>query len=757
MARRIADELFGVRGAIDELPSYIDQNFRIREPNGRSWVLKISNDAEDPQNLDLQHRALERLAEREPGVAPLVRRSRDGLEIETVVAPDERAHLVRVLSYLDGRLLAGATPLGPSTWRSLGALLARVDRALCDLDHPAMRRSLRWNLACADWTIGRSELHPDPARRALVERAQLAYLAGVVPFLVDLPHGVIHNDGNDHNLVVDDAGDVVSLFDFDDMLHGPRVFELAVACAYAVQEEPDPVARIAAIVGAYDAVLPLSDLELDVLLPAIQGRLVLSITISALDAELDPDNAYIRVHQEPVWRVLEALDRLVPADVGSELRAACGRAPNDPSWLPRADVEELRTRHFGPSLSLSYERPLEIVRGRGAHFVDKDGRTYLDCVNNVCHVGHCHPHVVAAAQRQIAELNTNTRYLHDLAVRYAERLASLFPDPLEVVFFVNSGSEANELAIRLARTATGRRDLACVRFGYHGNTSNLVDLSSYKHDGPGGAGAPDWVHVAPCPDVYRGRYRADDPAAASKYAQGVAEAIEGAGDQGVAGFLAEPLIGCGGQIVPPNGWLREAFAHARAAGALCIADEVQVGFGRVGTHWWAFEEQGAVPDIVTLGKPIGNGHPMAAVVTTRAIAEAFATGMEYFSTFGGNPVSCAIGMAVLDVIEAEDLRANAVAVGREFLDGFRALAERYDAIGDVRGRGLYLGVELVSDRATREPDAERLAAAIEVARRTGILLSSDGPDHNVLKIKPPLCISAAEARLVIAAFDRALG
>jgi 4-aminobutyrate aminotransferase-like enzyme len=373
-------------------------------------------------------------------------------------------------------------------------------------------------------------------------------------------------------------------------------------------------------------------------------------------------------------------------------------------------------------------------------------------------VGHCHPRVVAAAQQQIETLNTNTRYLHENIARYAERLVSLFPEPLSICFFVNSGSEANELAVRLARTYTGRLDMIAVNGGYHGNTSTLVDLSPYKHDGPGGAGAPPWHHQIPCPDTYRGLYRESDREAAQKYADHVRQAIDETRTDGrdIGGFIAEPVMGCAGQIAPPLGYLQQAYRHARAAGVVCIADEVQVGFGRLGTHMWGFETQGVTPDIVTLGKPIGNGHPMAAVITTQEIADAFDNKMEFFSSFGGNPVSCAVGLAVLDVLEEEKLRENALDVGTALLAGFHDLAERHQSIGDVRGSGFFLGVEFVENRQTREPAPEILARVIEAARRVGVLLSSDGPEHNVLKFKPPMQFDHTDAQLLLSTLDRAL-
>ncbi len=419
-----------------------------------------------------------------------------------------------------------------------------------------------------------------------------------------------------------------------------------------------------------------------------------------------------------------------------------------------------RERHIGPNLSVSYRRPLHIVRGYMQHLYDAEGRRYLDAVNNVPHVGHSHPRVVRAGQRQMAVLNTNTRYLHELLARYAARLAATLPEPLRVVYFVCSGSEANELALRLARAHTGRRGTVVVDAAYHGNTTTLVDISPYKHAGPGGTGAGDFVRTVPLPDVYRGLYR--DADAGGRYARHVAEAVEGMRREGesgggVAAFIAEPLLGCGGQIVPPDGYLAAAYTAVRAAGGVCIADEVQTGFGRVGSHFWAFEAQGVVPDIVTMGKPIGNGHPLGAVVTTPEIAASFDNGMEYFNTFGGNPVSCAIGMAVLDVIAEEGLQAHALRTGTHLLDGLRALMARHPLIGDVRGQGLFIGVELVRDRATREPAGARAAYVANRLRERGVLLSTDGPDHNVLKIKPPLAFTAADADLLVAALNDVLG
>ena len=425
----------------------------------------------------------------------------------------------------------------------------------------------------------------------------------------------------------------------------------------------------------------------------------------------------------------------------------------------RAELLAARASRIGGNLSLSYREPVQAVRGWMQYLYDDEGRRYLDAYNNVPHVGHCHPRVVDAATRQMRVLNTNTRYLSDLLIEYASRLLATLPRELAVCYFVSSASEANELALRLARAATGRRDMVVLESAYHGNTTSLIDISPYKHDGPGGAGAPDWVHAAPIPDVYRGPYKHDDTSAGSKYALQVAEVVRAAkgSGRGICGFIAETCPSVGGQIVFPPGYLRNVYEHVRAAGGVCIADEVQTGLGRMGTCFWAFEDQGVVPDIVVMGKPLGNGHPIGAVATSRAVADAFDNGMEFFSTFGGNTVSCAIGLAVLDVLRDEGLQSHARDVGEHLLAGLHALAGRHAIIGDVRGSGLFLGVELVRDRETLEPAGEEAAFVAERMRERGVLLGTDGPFHNVVKIRPPMPFTRADADLLVDALDGALG
>lgn len=400
----------------------------------------------------------------------------------------------------------------------------------------------------------------------------------------------------------------------------------------------------------------------------------------------------------------------------------------------------LETRHrlLGRNLSIAYENPLKIVRGSMQYLYDEDGRQYLDAYNNVAHAGHCHPKVVEAGVRQMQTLNTNTRYLHDTILEYAEQLTSTLPEPLSVCYFVNSGSEANELALRLARAHTKARDMIVLDHAYHGNTTTLIDISPYKHDGPGGSGPPPWVHKVPLP---RSEQDAHD----------VVEVIKTT--DGLCGFIAESMPSVAGQIVLPTGYLSGVYEAVREAGGVCIADEVQTGYGRIGTHFWAFESYGVIPDIVVLGKPIGNGHPIGAVITTPDIATSFDNGMEFFSTFGGNTVSCAIGLAVLKVVQEENLQDHALTVGEQLLNGLRELQRHYEIIGDVRGSGLFLGVELTIDGQPATQEAKRI---VNTMRNNGILIGTDGPFNSVLKIRPPMPFSTADATTFLDVLQRVL-
>ncbi len=422
--------------------------------------------------------------------------------------------------------------------------------------------------------------------------------------------------------------------------------------------------------------------------------------------------------------------------------------------LNNQKILEYRKEHLGKSLSLSYNTPIYMVRGKGAYLIDSHGQKYLDTVNNVAHVGHEHPRVVRAGQEQMSKLNTNTRYLHNNINQFAENLLSTFPSELNVVHFVNSGSEANELALRMAKAYSGEKDMIAVEIGYHGNTNGCIDISSYKFDGKGGQGAPEHTHIVPLPDQFRGIYTGKGNG--QKYAEHIQQQIEKVQSKGrnIAGFICESIISCGGQIELPEGYLKHAYDAVRKAGGLCISDEVQVGVGRVGSAFWGFQLHNVIPDIVTIGKPLGNGHPLAAVVCTKEVAEAFANGMEYFNTFGGNPVSCAIGNEVLNVVKEEKLQDNALKVGNYLKDELKQIQLENPIIQDIRGQGLFLGFELVT--AKKEPLPQVAKYLANRMKDFNILMSTDGKDNNAIKIKPPIVFSMDHAREVITRLKQVL-
>jgi 4-aminobutyrate aminotransferase-like enzyme/Ser/Thr protein kinase RdoA (MazF antagonist) len=706
-AARLAAKLYGMRGEISALPSERDQNFRI----GAGYVLKIANAGESREFLELQHAALARL-----------RQAAGDLEWPDVLpAPpageiaEAGGHLVRMLTWVHGACYAEARPHSPELLASLGRALARMDLALAGFDSPAAHRRFHWDLREA--ADARQYLPLLPAKRR--EMVAPIFAAWERVDWGQLPHSVIHNDANDYNVLVRD-GRVVSVLDFGDMVWSATVCNLAVALAYAMLGQQDPVAAAAAVTAAYRELRPLTEPELDALYPLAAARLAMSVCYCAWQSAEAPQNEYLNISNRPAWALLERLAAMPEGWAGEVLRGAAAA---------KDGLLERRRRTLGPSLSISYREPLHITHGRGAYLYDSGGRAYLDCVNNVAHVGHSHPRVVRAAAEQMARLNTNTRYLDAHLVEYVERLAATLPEPLSVVYLVCSGSEANELALRLARAHTGRDGVMVVDTAYHGNTNGLIDISPYKFNGPGGRGRPAHVTVLPIPSAREKAWQAEAPAPP-------------------AAFFCESALSCAGQVILPPGYLSDVYAQVHAAGAVCVADEVQTGFGRAGSHFWMFETQDVTPDIVTMGKPIGNGHPIGAVVTTREIAQSFANGMEYFNTFGGNPVSCAVGLAVLDVIRDEGLQENARTVGEYLIAGLREMQARQPLVTDVRGLGLFLGFEM-----PREAEATLL---VNRMKDRGVLLSTDGPLHNVIKIKPPLIFSRADADLLLERLDHTL-
>ena len=756
-AAALARTFYGLDAVASPLPSERDQNFLLETPEGTRFVLKIANATEAHDMLDAQNAAMVHLAH--TGVTPHVVPATSG---ETIVRTED-GFAVRLLSWLRGEPL-GTRARSSALLEDLGFRLGQIAAALASFAHPAAHRRFHWDLAIAHETIAEhAPLIADPGLRALVVR-----VAGYVRHRDDetlrrVPRSVIHGDANDYNVLVDDTDlrvpRVTGVIDFGDIVYSYSVAEPAVAIAYAVLDQSDPLEVASAVVRGYHAAHPLTEDELSVLFGLVQLRLCVSASLAAHQQRQRPDDEYLAISQGPLRRTLPVLAAIHPDVAEDVLRDACGFAPRH-AFPPIAKAVTLarRVERLGRNVSIGYRNPVKIVRGWMQYLFDESGRRYLDAYNNVPHVGHGHPRVVRAAAEQMRAVNTNTRYLHDAVWQLGDRLAGTLPDPLSVCYFVNSGSEANELALRLARAYTGARDVVVLDAAYHGHTNTLIDISPYKFNGPGGQGAPDWVHVAPIPDDYRGAHTRADPAAGEKYAAAVGTLVDAARARGrrLAAFICETCPSVGGQIVPPPGYLEAVYRHVRDAGGVCIADEVQTAYGRMGTSFYAFDAQGVVPDIVVLGKPIGNGYPLGAVITTPAIADAFANGMEFFSTFGGSTVSAATGLAVLDVMRDEQLQEHAALTGDRLRERLVSLADRHPIVGDVRGSGFFLGVELVRDARTCEPAAAEAAAVVEQMRERGILLGTDGPLHNVLKIRPPMPFSDDDADTLVSALDETL-
>jgi 4-aminobutyrate aminotransferase-like enzyme len=617
---------------------------------------------------------------------------------------------------------------------------------LTNFYHPATFRYYEWDIKNALDAQKNLQHILLPANRRLAAYFLLQYETEVLPSLSSLRMATIHNDANDYNLLVKDE-EVIGLIDFGDMVHTCLINNLAIACTYAMLDTEDPLTVAAEIVRAYHTKLALTELEISLLYYLIAGRLCISVCKSAYNYSLDSSNVHHFITEKPAWNLLNQLIQINPLKAHHTFRVVCGFSP---LIQPEDEYENLikdRKQFVGKNLSISYQKKVKIVQGALQYLYDDKGNTFVDCVNNVSHVGHCHPTVVWALQKQAAKLNTNTRYLHDNLVEYAKMLTATLPSSLQVCYFTNSGSEANDLAIRMSRHFTSQKDVIVLDYAYHGTSTTAMELSPYKFDGKGGFGKMPYIHKAQNPDMYRGEFRYNDQQAGEKYARDVQRIIKELADKEKkpAAFICETLLGVGGQIPLPPNYLQEVYQKVREVGGVCIADEVQVGFGRVGDKFWGFELQGVIPDIVVLGKPIGNGHPLAAVIVTREIAEAFDNGMEYFNTFGGNPVSMSVGKAVLQVIQEEELQKNALIVGNYLLNRLKKLVPKFSIIGDVRGCGLFIGVELVRDKKTLEPAVPEIDLIVEKMKERGIFLSTDGPLHNVLKIKPPIIFSQTNA------------
>lgn len=995
-AEKFALEFYGIEANATPLPGEVDSNFRLTDKDNQSFLLKISRADADEKQIDFQIDLMRYLNNQNlPIEIPKPIASKAGRFREIVTNSQGRTQHIRLQSWVKRRMLGDVNPRTSDLLRQWGETCGWLCKVLKGYDHPAAHRSYKWNpsemLASKEFLKYITDKETHDAATYFVE----IFEKETIPLLPQLRRSVNYNDAHEHNLLVNSDfknPKIIGLIDFGDAIYTQTISELAIACAYACMDKPDPLEAAAETIKGFHSIFPLEEKEVEVLFSLITARLLITIATAAHNKHIEPENAYLQISDQSAIALLKKLRNIPPALAHYTFRAACGWEPCTKAaafkqwpienktdfapvirfdnkivkpvdlsigslelgnnvnfkdeatfertlrrlledkaadigiggygevrpfyttdayqtrgnegmqwrtvhlgldiWVPAAtpvyapynaivhsyadntayrdygatiilehktdqdqkfytlyghlsktsladisegmtirkgeqfstignhnenggwpphlhfqlmldmlgkrgdfpgvayshekdvwlslcpdpqlliseklpgddrnkhtqtDILEKRHQHLGKSLSVSYDQPLHIQRGYMQYLYDATARRYLDTVNNVAHVGHEHPAVVEAACRQNAVLNTNTRYLHNNIIQLAEELLQTFPEPFSVVYFVNSGSEANELALRIAKTLTHQKDIIAIETGYHGNTGACIDVSSYKFDGKGGQGAPEHTHILPMPDVFRGIIR-ESATAGQDYAQYVYKLLEKIQHKGrnVAGFIGESILSCGGQIVLPQGYLAEIYAAIRRNGGLCIADEVQTGFGRVGHTFWAFEQQEVIPDIITVGKPFGNGHPLAAVVTTQPIADAFANGMEYFNTFGGNPVSCAIGSVVLRVIKEEHLQQNALITGSYLIDNLKTLQSNFPIIGDVRGAGLFLGFELIEDTSTLKPATDRATYLANRMRQRGILMSVDGPDNNVLKIKPPLCFSQKDADFLLEHLDHVL-
>ena len=986
---------YGISGSVSLLYGEADFNFKISTSDGKAYILKIIPGTAEEEFLDFQNQILLHLQQSSLKLQtpqPVFNKYQE--PFSKIQDGYWANHWLKIQSYIDGQVLAGWRPRNNSILFQWGESAAIICRALQDFDHTAAHRFYAWDPSQTGFSKKYLAYVDDDGNQKLAAHFFEYFESEIYPQLPGLRKGVNYNDAHELNLLIDNNWSdprITGVIDFGDALYTHTINELAIACAYAAMDMPDPLAACCTVIHGFHSIFPLEEKELNLLYGLIAGRLLISVSHAAKNRIERPENEYLFISEQAGWDLLKkwktihadfalyrfrqacdlepcpkhkkfkqwcqqqvntchslidlsdkklihldlhvgsvdlghtakwknvdtfshiissiinkngadigfggyseirpfyssdnyivntndgekrrtchlGLDLWAPADaevyaplagevfsvydnVGQDnygptiilkhqpdndfvfytlyghLSRTCLTAllPGDrikkgqviaklgtpdvnggwpphlhfqvildildnqhdfrgvclpdeaPTWasicpdpgllfpsLRSPDknasstehILEKRKKYLGPNLSISYETPLHIVRGHMSYLYDQQGQRYLDTVNNVAHLGHQHPRVVRAATRQISVLNTNTRYLHPAIVEYAEDLLNTFPQELNKIFFVNSGSEANELALRMASVYSGERDIISVEMGYHGNTGATVDISSYKFDRKGGKGKPELTHLVPMPDNFRGVHAGENNSG-ELYAAYIENRISEIHrkDRNISAFICESMLSCGGQIPLPENYLKTAYAYTRAVGGLCIADEVQVGFGRMGKTFWGFELQDVVPDIVTLGKPMGNGHPIGAVVTTSEVAETFNTGMEYFNTFGGNPVSCRIGHEVLQVILEESSQQHADEAGSYFIEQLIGLQEKYPLIADIRGFGLFLGFELCVPGTDKIPASSQAHYLVNRMRQRGVLMSTDGPDENVIKIKPPMCITLGQIDFVIDNLDQVL-
>jgi 4-aminobutyrate aminotransferase-like enzyme/Ser/Thr protein kinase RdoA (MazF antagonist) len=667
----------------------------------------------------------------------------------TALSHNEKIYPVLLLDWLSGDVLAHSAPLH---FKQLATLLAQLGRAMRGFSHAAiLERDLIWDVMRADALRPRCHL----LGKAWEKRAgQLLdqFMAETVPQLRKLRAQMIHGDVHPFNVLLKD-NNISGIIDFGDMVYAPLIVDLANTIADCLHGCDDAVEVFGALLEAYHAVTPLEREEAMLLVSVVKARLLTSTVITRL--RIEGGAASTETLEELAKFCLESLDAVCLQE--DAIISRCLEITGHKLRPLMTDVLERRVQAMGPKPLLFYSKPLHMLKGDGVWLHADDGRAYLDCYNNVAHIGHAHPAVADAVSRQLRILNTNTRYLTDEAIQYAEELKATLDASLDTVIFVNSGSEANDVAWRMAQVFTGNRGALCMEFAYHGVTAAIDALSPSNY--PEGKWNFPHVGLLEAPDVYRGRFGADQSDVGEAFAALADAPIADLQRQGlgVAFAIMDSAFMSNGILDAPQGYVHGVVQRVRGAGGLFVADEVQSGFGRMGSHMWGHQRHGVVPDFVTIGKPAGNGYPVGVIITRAEILQRFVaeTG-PFFSTFGGGNAACAAGLAVLDVMRREGLMTNAHATGDYFRRKLQGLMQRHEIIGDVRGAGLAIGIELVRDRRSKTPARAETKRVLDLMRDEGVLIGSDGKLGNVLKLRPPLVFKAEHVDVLVGALDRVL-
>ncbi|MDI9313479.1 MAG: aminotransferase class III-fold pyridoxal phosphate-dependent enzyme, partial [Hydrotalea sp.] len=801
----IAWQHYGLRGKLKNLYSERDQNFYLKQEDGTGFMLKIANQVEDPAIIDCQIKLFDHLAIIDPGLpVPRVIRTKDGqdsIHLKSLEKDAEKKsgnkYIFYVLSYLEGEL-AHNVPLTAPIAYDIGKMLARLGLAMRGFFHPATGgRDLLWDMRIVRQYIPFLAELPvikigDTTLADLAKKQIEDFSTRVLPNLSSLRAQVIHGDVHEHNLILHPTSHAITgVIDFGDVIHAPLIFDIADSVCDFLNQPQRIDTMMRPLVAGYAKLIKLEEPEVAVIYDIALMRMVTALVVNVWRAARTPDEEnYLHAATDGTIQVVEMLQTMGRDRATDIFRMAAGvpaqkffkLSDNTPSGYSAdktpnkiddkstatanpagaktpADVATLiarRKKFMGSHLYVFYDPPLNIVKGEGVWLYDAHGRRYMDCYNNVPIVGHAHSYVVEAINRQARTLNTNTRYLGEEILDYAERLSKKTGGELNTFAFVNSGSEANDIAWRMALAwadlKPGHGGAVCQEFAYHGITWAIDAVSPSANKISQAAHLARYPHVRTivAPDAYRGQYGNDG----AKYAGDVDNAIASLAQENMkpAAYFLDSTFITNGILEPMAGYVAEVFKKIRAAGGLCIGDEVQSGFGRMGKNFWGYQHHGVMPDIVTIGKPAGNGHPLGIVITRPEIYEKFIKSTAFFSTFGGNNVSCAAGLAVLDVIEQNNLVDNASLVGDYLKTGFKKLMAQHDAIGDVRGIGLALGIEIVADRKTKKPDKPTTDKLINKLRDEGVLVASEGEHGSVIKMRPPLIFTQHDADFALAAF-----